>query len=156
MARITAVNTPTFLPDFLAEPIKSGTDCLIPAGIPLDIASITAVGGIKSIAAGAIVNRLWANQQGVGALGKFKLWDGTGTPDALEEFYIVPFAVADLEGVRSDMPPLPTGEAACNALRWGVMIYEDRLPAYYQSLSAALKLTIRGKYQMIAARKVAL
>jgi hypothetical protein len=156
MARITAVNAPTFSPDFLAEPIKSGTDCLIPAGLPLDIASITAVGGIKSIAAGAIVNRLWANQQGAGTLGKFKLWDGTGTPEALEEFYIVPFAVTDLEGVRSDMPPLPTGEAACNALRWGVMIYEDRLPAYYQSLSAALRLPIRNRYQMIAARKVAL
>jgi hypothetical protein len=152
MARITATTTPTFLPDFLAEPIKSGTDCLIPAGIPLDLASITAANGIKSIAAGAIVNRLWANQ----ATGKFKFWDGTGTPDALEEFYIVPFPVMDLEGVRSETMPLPTGEAACNALRWGVMIYEDRLPAYYQALSAALKATIRGKYQMIAARKVAL
>jgi hypothetical protein len=155
MAKITAITTPTFLPDFLAETIGSGTDHLIPAGLPVDVGSITAVNGIKSIAAGAIVNRLWANQQGAGALGKFKLWDGTGTPEALEEFYIVPFAVEDLEGVRSDMP-LPTGEAACNALRWNTLIYEDRLPAYYQALSATLKATIRGKYQMIVARKVAL
>lgn len=156
MAKITAVTTPTFLPDFLAESIGSGTDCLIPAGLPVDVASVTAVSGIKSIAAGAIVNRLWANQQGVGALGKFKLWDGTGTPDALEEFYIVPFAVVDLEGAQGLTFPLPTGEAACNGLRWQTLIYEDRLPAYYQALSVALKNTIRNKYQMIVARKVAL
>jgi hypothetical protein len=153
MAKITAVTTPTFLPAFLAEPIGSGSDHLVPAGLPLDTASITAVSGIKSIAAGAIINRLWANQQAAGALGKFKLWDGTSTPEALEEFYIVPFAVEDLEGTG---PSLSTGEAACNGLRWQTMLYEDRLPAYYQALSAALKLIIRGKYQMIVARKVAL
>lgn len=156
MAKITAVTSPTFTPDFLAEPIGSGSDHLVPAGLPLDIASVTAVAGIKSIMAGAIINRLWANQVAAGATGKFKFWDGTGTPEALEEFYIVPFDVIDLEGLRSDWPPLPTGEAGCNGLRWQTMLYEDRLPAYYQALSAALKLIIRNKYQMIVARKVAL
>lgn len=153
MAKIVALTVPQFPPAFLAESIGSGTDCLIPGGLPIDTASITAdAKGLKSIEAGAIVNRLWANQ----ALGKFKLWDGTGTPEALEEFYIVPFSVENLEGISSIASAPPTGESACNGLRWGTMIYEDRLPAYYQALSASLKATIRGKYQMIIARKVAL
>ena len=153
MAKITTLTTPSFPPAFIAESIGSGTDCLIPAGLPIDLTSIVAdATGKKNIIAGAIVNRLWANQ----ATGKFKNWDGTGTPDALEEFYIVPFDVLNLDGLAGDLMAPPTGEAACNGLRWMTMIYEDRLPAYYQALTPALKLPIRGKYQMIKARVVAL
>lgn len=142
MAKITPLSTAKFLPAFIAEPLKSGTDHLMPAGLPLDLASITADAmGKKNIEAGAIVNRLFAQK----ASGLFKLWTGTGTPDALEEFYIVPFAVMNLENT----------EAACNGLRPGTLIYEDRLPAYYQALSAALKAQIGAKYQIIFARKVA-
>lgn len=148
MAKVSSVTLPTFLPDFLAEPIGSGSDHLVPAGVPLDLATVPTVDGKKSIAAGALINRLWANQ----AAGKFKLWDGTGTPEALEEFYIVPFAVADLAGVDK----ASTGEASCNALRWQTMIFEDRLPAVYQALSTGQKANFRNKYQMIVARKVAL
>lgn len=143
MAKISALTTPLFPPAFLAEPIGSGSDHLIPAGLPLDLATIVAdAKGMKNITAGAVVNRLWANQ----TAGLFKLWDGTGTPDALEEFYIVPFTVMDLANT----------EAACNGLRWQTLIFEDRLPAYYQALSAAVKLPIRSKYQTIKARMVAL
>lgn len=142
MAKVTPMSSAMFLPAFIAEPIKSGTDLLMPAGFPLDLASITAdAAGKKNIEAGAIINRLFAQK----ANGLFKLWTGTGTPDALEEFYIVPFAVMDLANT----------EAACNGLRSGTLIYEDRLPAYYQALSAALKATIGARYQMIFARKVA-
>lgn len=148
MAKISAVTLSGFLPDFLAESVRCGTDRLIPAGLPLDLTSIPVVDGKQDIQAGAIVNRLWSLQ----ATGKFKLWTGTGTPDALEEFFIVPFAVEDLAGLAKDK----TGEAACNGLRWGTLIYEDRLPDYYQALSAALRVPIRDKYQMIVSRKVAL
>lgn len=148
MAKVSSLTTSGYAPDFLAESIGSGFDHLLPAGIPLDLTSIPVVDGKQSIEAGAIVNRLWTLQ----TTGKFKLWTGTGTPDALEEFYIVPFAVDDLAGIAIEA----TGEAACNALRWNTLLYEDRLPAYYQALSPALKLPIRGKYQMIVGRKVAL
>lgn len=142
MAKITPLSTAKFLPAFIAEPLKSGTDHLMPAGLPLDLASITAdAAGLKNIEAGAIVNRLFAQK----ASGLFKLWVGTGTPDALEEFYLVPFAAMDLANT----------EAACNGLRPGTLIYEDRLPAYYQALTPALKAQIGAKYQMIFARKVA-
>lgn len=148
MAKVSSLTQGGYAPDFLAEPMGSGSDHLIPAGLPIDITSITPVDGKHSIEAGAIVNRLWANQ----TTQKFKLWTGTGTPEALEEFYIVPFAVNDLAGVDATS----TGERACNGLRWNTMIYEDRLPASYQTMTAAQKLTIRGKYQMIVSRKVAL
>jgi hypothetical protein len=143
MAKIAAMTSPEFFPDFLAQPIGSGTDCLIPAGLPIDLTSITAdSSGNKNIQAGAIVNRLWANRSN----GAFKLWTGTGSPEALEEFYIVPFPVMDLANT----------EAACNGLRHGTLIYEDRLPQYFQALSEALKNQIRAKYQMIVSRKVAI
>ena len=148
MAKVSSLTMSGYAPDFLAESIGSGFDHLLPAGVPLDLTSIPVVDGKQSIEAGAIINRLWSLQ----TTGKFKLWTGTGTPDALEEFYIVPFAVNDLAGISIEA----TGEAACNALRWNTLLYEDRLPAYYQALSAPLKLTIRGKYQMIVGRKVAL
>lgn len=148
MAKVSALTQGGYAPDFLAEPLGSGSDHLIPAGLPVDTTSITPVDGKYPIEAGAIVNRLWANQ----TTQKFKLWTGAGTPEALEEFYIVPFAVDDLTGVDIQS----TGESACNGLRWQTMIYEDRLPASYQAISTGLKATIRGKYQMIVSRKVAL
>lgn len=148
MAKVSAVTQAGYLPDFLAESIGSGTDHLIPAGLPLDLTSIPVVEGKQDIQAGAIINRLWALQ----TTGKFKLWTGTGTPDALEEFYFVAFPVEDLAGIAKDK----TGEAACNGLRWQTMIYEDRLPDYYQALTAAQKLPIRSKYQLIVSRKVAI
>lgn len=152
MAKVSSLKTSGYAPDFLAESLGSGFDHLLPAGIPLDLTSIPVVDGKQNIEAGAIVNRLWVNQ----TTAAFKLWTGqtvaTVPPDALEEFYIVPFAVDDLAGTEIES----TGEGACNALRWNTLLYEDRLPPSYQAVPAALKLTIRGKYQMIVGRKVAL
>jgi hypothetical protein len=147
MAKISAVTLPSFSIEFLAESIGSGFDHLVPAGVPLDLTSITPVDGKHSIEAGAIINRLWANQTTQG----FKLWT-TASAEALEEFYIVPFAVDDLAGIDKKA----TGERACNALRWQTMLYEDRLPASYQALTVAQKVLVRAKYQMIVSRKVAL
>lgn len=147
MAKVSSVTLPTFSIEFLAESLGSGFDHLVPAGVPLDLTSITPVGGVHSIEAGAIINRLWANQ----TTQAFKLWT-TASSEALEEFYIVPWAVADLAGIDKTA----TGERACNALRWQTMLYEDRLPASYQALTAPQKLLVRQKYQMIVSRKVAL
>lgn len=142
MAKFVAWTVPSYPPAFIAEPIGSGTDHLIAAGLPVDPTNIVAdpATGFKNIAAGAVINRSYANRN----LGlPFLVWDGV-VP--LEEFYIVPFSVTDLVG----------REAACNGLRWQTLIYEDRLPASFQALTETLKLQFRAKYQMILARKVAL
>lgn len=151
MARVVAFSATYDPPSFIAEALGSGSDYLIPGGLPLDIASVPAgTDGKKILKAGAIVNRLWANR----ANTKFKLWTGVGTPETLEDFFIVPFDAPLNQWFAASGNDLSNSEPACNGLRHGIMLWENRLPAYYQALTESLKIQIRAKYIMLLWRKV--
>ena len=147
-------------PDFIAEGIGSGTDCLLPGGVPIDVATVPTVSGpngiaIKTLAAGSIVNRIASVRQNY---GPFKVWPpASGTPEALIDFYLVAFTVTDIEGLSlTPQTLLSSGDPGCNVLRPGTLIYEDRLPPYFALLAETDKEKIRDKYPMLLARRVVL
>jgi hypothetical protein len=150
MARISGLTLPEYQPDFLAESLGSGTDSLIPGGLPLDITTVPLVNGKRVLQAGSIVNRLFATDPTAAPL-PFKYWNNAST-DALQDFYFVAFQLDDASGVDASS----NADPGCIGIRDGIMIYEDRLPAYWAAVDAAKKAIVRQKYTLLTSRRVAL
>lgn len=150
MARVSGLTLPEYPPDIMAESLGSGTDCLIPGGLPLDITSLPLVNGERLLQHGSIVNRLYPTDPTLPPL-PFKYWNNASA-DALQDFFFVVFQIDDASGIKKDS----NADPGCSALRYGTMIYEDRLPTYWAAVDAAKKLIVRQRYTLLISRKVAL
>lgn len=149
MARISPLTLPEFHPDIFAESVGSGTDHLVPGGLPLDVTTVPLVNGKRLLQAGSIVNRAAIIDPTL-PLPPYKYWNNASV-EPLEDFLMVAFTIDDVSGVEKKS----NADPGCNGVRPNTLIYEDRLPSYWAALTASKKTQIRQKYHMIFSRKVA-
>lgn len=147
MAKVGALTPPEYPPDILAQPIGSGHDSLVPGGVPLDVASVPIVNGYRLLHAGAIVNRLIPTDPTLPLL-PYKYWNNASA-DPLQDFFFVAMQIDDAAGLLKDS----NGDPGCTVYRYGVMIYQDRLPTYWAAVDAAKKAIVAQRYLLLTAGK---